>query len=137
VLPLLVVVDLLVLHLRTIRDPRRHRRARRGATALGPRFEARWQQPWLCCPCSCDGGGVTTPSSSDSDDGDARKVVGEGPRMVGPSPGGKPPSSPNLKETGGIRRFTVALQDAAARHSSLFLPSRDPMASPVRMVSSR
>jgi hypothetical protein len=34
--------------------------------------------------------------------------------MVGPPPGGRPPSPPNLKDTGGIRHFTVALQDAAA-----------------------
>jgi hypothetical protein len=55
--------------------------------------------------------------------------------VVGPPPGGSPPSLPNVKKTGGIRLCIVALQDAAARHSCLFFPSRDRMASLVRMVN--
>jgi hypothetical protein len=54
--------------------------------------------------------------------------------MVGPPPGGRPPSPLNRKETGGIRHFTVALQDAAVGLSPLFLSSRDRITLPVWMV---
>jgi hypothetical protein len=66
--------------------------------------------------------------------GDAREVVGEGPHVVGPPPGGGTPSTSNLEDTGGCRCFPVLLQGAAAAPSPLSIPSREFLTFPVRMV---
>jgi hypothetical protein len=62
------------------------------------------------------------------------KSLGRSGRVVGPPPGGWPPSAPNLEEMRGRHCFAVLLEEAAAAPSPLSAPSREFLPSPVRMV---